>query len=143
MEPRYLDFTLYPNAPGSQPRDTSQDAGESMRESAPTLRGKALDVLRLDGAATADEIAAKLGQTVLAIRPRITELNKMQLIQDSGSRRANTSGRMAVVWQIKDLTTQLCAAPRGAPRRPAPPRDATQRSLTTTEVLNDYRNSRT
>lgn len=100
-EPRHIDFTLYPNVPGSQPRDTSEEAAESMRESAPTLRAKALDVLRACGPLTADEIAKKLGKTVLAIRPRITELNKMGHIEATGYRRKNASGRQAAVWRIK------------------------------------------
>jgi predicted ArsR family transcriptional regulator len=101
MEPRYLDFTLYPNVPGSAPIDTSEDAAESMRESAPTLRAKALEVLWQFGPATADEIAAKLGKAVLAIRPRVTELFKMGEIEDTGSRRRNASGRRAVVWMVR------------------------------------------
>lgn len=100
MEPRYLDFSLYPAVPGSAPIDTSEEAAESMRESAPTLRAKALEVLRRSPA-TADEVAKALGETVLAIRPRITELFKMGRIEDTGERRTNTSGRRAVVWMAK------------------------------------------
>ncbi len=102
MIPRYLDFSLYPNVPGSAALDTSQDAAESMRESAPTLRAKALDVLRRRNGMTADEVADSLGKSVLAIRPRVTELFKLGLIEDSGYRRANASGRMAVVWRTRD-----------------------------------------
>lgn len=101
MEPRYLDFTLYPNIPGSKAPGTSEEAADSMRDSAPTLRAKALEVLRKCGGATADEVAWTLDKSVLAIRPRITELSKMGLIQDAGYRRRNKSGRNAVVWRVK------------------------------------------
>jgi len=97
---RYLDFTLYPNIPGSAPIDTSEEAAESMRASARTLRAKALEALRRYGPLTADEIAGKIGKTVLAIRPRVTELFKMGRIEDTGSRRRNDSGRRAVVWRV-------------------------------------------
>jgi predicted ArsR family transcriptional regulator len=71
-----------------------------MRESAPTLRAKALEVLRSE-AMTADEIAGRLNRSVLAIRPRVTELFKMGKIEDTGQRRANASGRRAVVWRAR------------------------------------------
>lgn len=100
MEQRYLDFTLYPNVPGSAPVDTSEEAAESMRNSAPTLRAKAMEIIRRTPS-TADEVAATLNQTVLAIRPRITELFKMGRIEDTGYRRKNASGRRAVVWAAK------------------------------------------
>jgi len=50
-----------------------------------------------DGA-TADEIAAALKHSPFTIRPRVTELQKMGQIRDSGQRRANVSGRNAIVW---------------------------------------------
>jgi predicted ArsR family transcriptional regulator len=97
---QYLDFTLYPAIPGSQPRDTSEAAADSMRDSAPTLRAKALEVIRRRPS-TADEVAYALDVTVLSARPRVTELFKMGLIEDSGDRRPNSSGRNAVVWRMK------------------------------------------
>lgn len=100
-----MDFSLYPAVPGSKVPGTSEDAAESMRESAPTLRGMALDILRRDGPATADEVAAKLGKSVLTIRPRVCELAKLGKIEDTGLRGTNSSGRRAVIWQIKDSTT--------------------------------------
>ncbi len=50
-----------------------------------------------DGA-TADEIAAALGRDRLAVRPRVSELVRMQRVRASGRRRANASGRLAIVW---------------------------------------------
>ena len=49
--------------------------------------------------ATADEIAYVLKYSILTVRPRVSELNKMDLIVDSGLRRLNTSGRRAIVWR--------------------------------------------
>lgn len=95
----YLDFTIYPNVPGSMPRDTSEAAAESIRESAETLRAKALDAIRRQPA-TADEVADRIGSSILAVRPRVTELAKMGRIEDSGERRKNASGRSAIVWRI-------------------------------------------
>lgn len=100
MQP-YLDFTQYPNIPGAQPRETSIAAGLEIRERADSLRARAMDFLRLSPM-TADEVAAVLDESVLAIRPRVTELAKQGRIEDSGERRQNRSGRSAIVWRVTE-----------------------------------------
>ena len=42
--------------------------------------------------------AMSLRLTVLAVRPRFTELKKLGLIVASSERRVNSSGRSAIVW---------------------------------------------
>lgn len=67
------------------------------------VRREVYDYLRdrPDGA-TADEIAYALGYSILTVRPRVSELNRMQKIADSGARRKNASGRNAIVWRVRD-----------------------------------------
>lgn len=89
----------YPASPGYKAHGTSRAAAESVKPRAATLRDKALALLK-DASLTADEVAAKLGETVLAIRPRITELKRMGEIEDTGRVRRNASGVMASVWKI-------------------------------------------
>ena len=48
---------------------------------------------------TADEIAVKFGESVLAVRPRVSELFHAGLIEKTGERRPNTSGLNAHVWK--------------------------------------------
>jgi hypothetical protein len=48
---------------------------------------------------TADEIAAKLDESVLAVRPRVSELFHARLIEKTGERRPNASGLNAHVWK--------------------------------------------
>jgi predicted ArsR family transcriptional regulator len=48
---------------------------------------------------TADEIAAKLDASVLAVRPRVSELFHAGLIEKTGERRPNASGLNAHVWK--------------------------------------------
>lgn len=81
-------------------RDTAKDAAASMKDSAPILRDKCYKYL-LAFPATADEVAAALNKTVLAVRPRISELANAGLIEDSGERRKNSSGRSAIVWRAR------------------------------------------
>ena len=86
----------YPDIPGRAPVDTSIEAADAVEGKAATLRGKCLEALG-NGGKTADEVAATLGESVLTIRPRMTELKAMMKIKDSGVRRKNASGRKAAV----------------------------------------------
>ena len=47
---------------------------------------------------TADEVAGRLGLSILSVRPRISELTRLGKVRDSGHRRRNTSGKNAIVW---------------------------------------------
>jgi predicted ArsR family transcriptional regulator len=87
----------YPASPGWKARTTSQAAAEAITPRAKTLREKVLESIR-NCPASADEVAAKLGETVLATRPRLTELSALGLIADSGLRSTNVSGRKSIVW---------------------------------------------
>jgi predicted ArsR family transcriptional regulator len=64
------------------------------------LRGLVLEILAAapDGL-TADEIAARLAASVLAVRPRVSELFHAGMIEKSGERRLNQSGLAAHVWK--------------------------------------------
>lgn len=91
----------YPEVPGHKEQDgTSQEAAEAIRGRASTLRAKVV-ALMLDGVGrTADEIAAELRQSVLAVRPRITELHHARLLEKTEERRKNASGMSAAVWRL-------------------------------------------
>lgn len=85
--------------PGYQDTDTSKKAAEEMLSSAATLRNQCLLELR-KGRGTADQIAKRLGKSILSIRPRFSELKTKGLIRDSNKRRLNESGKQAIVWEI-------------------------------------------
>ncbi len=91
----------YPGRAGHKATDTSAEAATVIEDSgrAAILRQKVLALYRTEGVAlTADECASFLRESVLAIRPRVSELGKQFLIKDSGERRQNESGRNAIVW---------------------------------------------
>lgn len=88
----------YPFEPGSKTGGTSEKAAGEMRSRAETLREMAYDELRLSDL-TADEVAANIGESVLAIRPRLSELRVQNRIVDTGTRRYNVSGKSANVWR--------------------------------------------
>jgi predicted ArsR family transcriptional regulator len=89
---------FYPASPGHKENTTSLDAAESMRRAAPRLRTLVLKELRR-APGTADELAERVGQTILSIRPRLSELQRLGLARDTGARRPNISGRMAKVFE--------------------------------------------
>lgn len=92
----------YPNVPGFKGTKTSSDAAAAAEPSAPLLRSRALEVIRNLGPLTADEVADQLAESILAIRPRISELKRQGKIKDAGQRRANRSGRTAMVLTINE-----------------------------------------
>ena len=95
-------FSLtYPKVPGSATTDTSIAAAKDVAGKAPRLRQQVLDVLSDYGSLTADEVAELLDLDKLSIRPRLTELSKLGQITDTGTRRANQSGKKAIVWAVK------------------------------------------
>ncbi len=87
----------YPATPGSRSDlDTAKAAAQDMASEAGTLRRGCL--AELSGAdLTADEIAARMGRSVLSIRPRISELRQFNQIKPTALRRRNHSGKSAVV----------------------------------------------
>ena len=87
----------YPNQPGYRIDGPSKDAAPTRTE-ASTLRSSVLAVIR-QRPSTADECARLLSESILACRPRLSELVALGLIEDSGERRANESGKSATVWR--------------------------------------------
>lgn len=93
----------YPKSPGFKERTTSRDAAVKFRTHAEGLRIEVLDVIeKAPNGITADEVAAALKQTVLAVRPRVSELFNLGAIERvPGLRRKNASGMSAAVWRKK------------------------------------------
>ena len=48
---------------------------------------------------TADQIAHKIDEHILSIRPRVSELYTKELVFDTGRRGINSSGKKAIVWK--------------------------------------------
>ena len=98
----------YPYSPGFKTRspETSVQAAQSFQEDSRTLRKLVFETLKLFPM-TADECARKIGKTVLSIRHRLSELSQMELIEDTGERRFNTSGKKAAVWRVRNQSTKL------------------------------------
>ena len=90
----------YPNAPGHRNVETSIAAATALAPKLGRLQRMAEAAIRDAGAhgLTADELAERLGLDRWSIQPRTSELKRKGLIRDSGRRRLNASGKMAIVW---------------------------------------------
>ncbi len=91
----------YPLIPGAKGTDTSFYAADAIAPKAQTLRELCMTVFNAEDELTADEVADVLGHSILSVRPRITELARLDYIEDSGDRRPNHSGKKAIVWRRK------------------------------------------
>jgi predicted transcriptional regulator len=91
---------IYPNTPGFRDTDTSIAAADAIASSAGRLQRMVLFAVREVGerGLTSEEIAARLDVGFASIQPRTSELRRKGLIEDSGQRRRNLSGKAAIVW---------------------------------------------
>lgn len=91
----------YPAVAGWKEPTTSRDAAEAVEPKAKRLRPLVIEDLLNHPASTADEVAKRLGETVLSVRPRIAELNRDCTIEKTGIRRRNESGLSAHTWRVR------------------------------------------
>jgi len=93
----------YPYIPGAKgPDGTSQDAAAAIAPIASHLRRLALRTLAQLGEATTLEAVAASGVDRESLQPRLSELRSMGLIEPTGVRRRNPSGKSASVLRLTD-----------------------------------------
>jgi hypothetical protein len=90
------------NGPFHKHAETSSAAAAAIFPVAGTLRGLVLASLRERGAMTDEEMQDILAMNPNTQRPRRIELVEALLVRDSGQRRPTRSGRMAVVWEVRE-----------------------------------------
>ena len=93
----------YPTAPGFKTTtpETSALAAAQIAARSGDLRGGVLLILKNKNC-TADEVADQLGESVLSVRPRLSELRAMGKIIPTPYRHKNASGHSAVVWTVSE-----------------------------------------
>ena len=101
----------YPDAPGHRGVETSIAAALAIAPKLGRLQAMARQAIEQAGwnGLTADELAERLGCGRYTIQPRTSELRRKGVIIDSGKRRANASGKRAIVWVAACFTQELAA----------------------------------
>ena len=91
----------YPYSPGHKEVDTSIEAAEAIKEGVETIRNKVFNVIANKGSfgATADEVAELLNYSPFTVRPRVTELFKLNKIERKDKRK-NSSQKTAYVYVV-------------------------------------------
>ncbi|MBS3929057.1 MAG: hypothetical protein KGZ65_12920 [Sphingomonadales bacterium] len=93
-------MSTYPDAPGHRNAETSIAAADAIAPKLGRLQRMSERAIRDAGenGLTADELAARLDMDRWSIQPRTSELRRKGLIRDSGQRRPNCTGKLAIVW---------------------------------------------
>ena len=97
MKDWFFDGYTYPTVVGHRGGDTDKAAAEKLERSGRAFRlRERVETLMASETCrrglTADEAAQKLGESILAIRPRVTDLKKSGKLADTGVRRKNEGG---------------------------------------------------
>jgi len=82
--------------------DTERAAAHKVARKVAGRRLEALKVLAGMRKASGSDIAKTAGLSPLMIRPRLTELQEMGLIEDTNSRKENAWGNPEIVWTITE-----------------------------------------
>lgn len=75
-------------------------------------------------------------------RPMRVTLFKLGLVEDSGERRKNRSGRDAVVWAITELGRKVARKEAIAPQQPKEPRKKTKMDINLEKAINALKDIR-
>ena len=93
----------YPDIPGSKgPDGTSKDAAEAIKPCVSYLRRVAMRSLDKLGEATVLEAVASAKIARESLQPRFSELRAMGLVEATGARRRNPSGKGAAVLRLTE-----------------------------------------
>ena len=93
----------YPQQSGAKsPDGTSQDEADAIKPNVSRLRRMAILALARLGEATPLEVVAAIGLPRESLQPRFSELRAMGLVQPTGARRRNPSGKFAAVLRLTE-----------------------------------------
>lgn len=80
---------------------------QSWKSVIPELGKKQAEVLKaildMSGEASVEEISKRLDRPRYVVAPRVTELNRKSILEDSGkTRKAHETGRNETVWRVRE-----------------------------------------
>lgn len=88
--------------------DTEREAAVRIASKVVGLRRKVLEALaNCTQGATGEQLAAIIDEWLYSVKPRLTELSRMGLVEDSGERLVNSRNRREIVWTITNKGMEL------------------------------------
>jgi predicted transcriptional regulator len=91
-----------PDRIGWKRTDTSRLAALGMTPRASTIRAEVLSCLaRSPVPLTSEEVSDAINKPECSVRPRLTELRNMLMVQDSGTRKIGKYGKPIIAWETK------------------------------------------
>lgn len=92
-------LTEYPNHAGSKESGgTSELAASQINHKAGTIRSRVMKLILARGSMIPEEAAKQLGYSILAVRPRFSELKLKGKIYKTSSTQLNENGKNVRVW---------------------------------------------
>ena len=93
----------YPEGPGFKEHTTSKEAARRIAPTITKIKAEVIETLKVQGPSglTPDQIAMRIDRSILAVRPRLTELHHAGLVERTGDVRRNSSGLFARVYRAK------------------------------------------
>ena len=80
--------------------DTEVAAAHQVAAKVTGRRLETLRALKTPGGGSGEQISASLRLPITSIRPRLTELQEMELIEDTGRRHKNQYGNGEIIWTV-------------------------------------------
>src|SRR5262245_55929979 len=98
--PNLFDWAAHQTQYPARRRDpaTSFEAAEQIGPHVTHLEGAVLQALKQQGPATTEELAARLGMSLVTVSPRLRPLELKGKVRRAGTR-ANSSGRQGTIWE--------------------------------------------
>ena len=94
-----MGYTL--DGTGFQKRETSFHTAVKQKDKKRHVHDAIIAIIRRSlTPVSADDLAAAMGQSVISIRPRVSELATSGRIVDSGSRGETALGRPCILWRL-------------------------------------------
>lgn len=97
----------YPHVPGYKERNgTSQQAAQQAARTDDGNRALVLAALKAHGPMTADEVGERVGLGPLQVRPRVAQLHKLGLVENTRQKRPSCTGSPSWVWRAAERRVQ-------------------------------------
>lgn len=85
---------------GFQKTDTSRAAADEIAPKATSIREQVFDLLKNSAPLSTEEIADQLSRPYVSVQPRLSELQNVGKVVDSGERGITRWGKSCILWEV-------------------------------------------